>query len=59
MNETILITPTDKSKRVILKEKDGSCEVELFRRGIFSGTITRLFSNGNIEIKLKERLEEK
>jgi hypothetical protein len=59
MNRLITIRPTDKTRRILSKKEDMSCEVEILREGIFEGTIVNMTSSGKFEIRLTELIEVK
>jgi hypothetical protein len=59
MNEELItIDPSNKSRKIIIKNDDRTCEVEISRRGIFKGTIEKFYSNGKVDIRLTEMIQE-
>jgi hypothetical protein len=58
MDELITIDPSNKSRKIIVKNEDRTCEVEIARRGIFKGTIEKFYSNGRLDIRLTEMIQE-
>jgi len=59
MNRLITIHPTDKTKKIITKKEDMTCEVEIKHEGLFEGIITRISSSGKYDIKLTKYIEVK
>ena len=58
MNELIRYTPGDKTKNILVKNSDRTCEIAIARRGLFIGTIEKMHSNGTLEIRLNKMLQE-
>jgi len=59
MNRTITIHQSDKTKKIIEKKEDMTCEVEIKYEGIFEGRITSISSSGKYEILLTKQIEVK
>lgn len=57
MNEIVVVNPKDKDKRILYKEDNRTCEIEILKKGLFKAEIVKLNSNGIIEVKLLELLE--
>jgi len=55
----ITIHPTDKSKKIIDKNEDMTCEVEIKRDGLYEGTIIRMSSSGVYDVRLTKKIEDK
>ena len=59
MNRLITIRPTDKTKKIVHKKEDMTCEVEILHEGLFEGTILSMTSSGKYEIRLTKHIEVK
>jgi hypothetical protein len=59
MNRLITIRPTDKTRKIITKKEDMTCEVEILHEGLFEGTIVNISSSGKYEIRLTKHIEVK
>lgn len=57
MNRLITIRPTDKTKRIVSKKEDMTCEVEIKHEGLFEGIIVNISSSGKYDIRLTKHIE--
>ena len=46
MDELIQVQPNDPIRKIVLKEDDRTCEIEITKRGTYKGIIEKLYSNG-------------
>jgi hypothetical protein len=58
MEEFITIQPGNKTMKILNKEGDRTCEVEIFKRGTYKGIIEKLYSSGKCDVKLIEKIQE-
>ena len=61
MNEFNIVTihPNDKSKKIIEKNDDMTCEVKINNMGVYEGTIIRMSSSGIYDVRLTKKIGDK
>ena len=58
MDELIQVQPNDPIRKIVLKEDDRTCEIEITKRGTYKGIIEKLYSNGKCDVRLIEKIQE-
>jgi hypothetical protein len=58
MDELIIVQPNDPIHKIIIKEDDRTCEIEITKRGTFKGIIEKLYSSGKCEVRIIEKIQE-
>ena len=59
MNRIITVHPTDKTKKIVHRRDDMTCQVEVKHEGLFEGVIETISSSGRYEIRLTKLIEVK
>lgn len=57
MNRLITIEPYMKTRRIVNKSENRTCEVEIKHEGIFEGFIEKIHSSGRYEVRLIKQIE--
>lgn len=58
MKGTITISSDDEDRKIIMKNDDRTCEVEIKHNGIYKGYIEILNSSGKYKVKLLEKIKD-